>query len=120
MGDPHPDHRSTHSLLSEALYIAGSPETEILLYEGFTPLGDANAWLDITPVAHQKWAALRSYESQQERYRIVEVAEHLNAFRGLTTMRPHIHYAEAFRHLTLPEYLRGCAPASPSGRGPES
>ncbi|MET0622378.1 MAG: PIG-L deacetylase family protein [Pyrinomonadaceae bacterium] len=104
-GDPHPDHRSSHTLVSEALLITGSPHTEILLYEGFTPLGNANTWLDITAVADQKWAALGCYESQQERYRIVDVARNLNAFRGLTTMRPHVHYAEAFLRVTLSEYL---------------
>jgi LmbE family N-acetylglucosaminyl deacetylase len=104
-GDPHPDHRSTHAIFSEALSIVDDVDTEILLYEGFTPICNANAWLDITPVAHQKWAALACYESQQERYRIVEIARHLNAFRAITSMRKHVHYAEAFRRLTVSEYL---------------
>ena len=105
MGDPHPDHRSTHAIFAEALSTVDDLDTEILLYEGFTPICNANAWLDITPVADQKWAALACYESQQERYRIVEIAQHLNAFRAITTMRKHVHYAEAFRRLTVSEYL---------------
>ncbi len=106
-GDPHPDHRSTHTIFSEALSTVDDVDTEILFYEGFTPICNANAWLDITPVAHQKWAALACYESQQERYRIVEIAQHLNAFRAITTMRKHVHYAEAFRRLTVSEYVHG-------------
>lgn len=117
-GDPHPDHRGAHSLLSEALYSAGGQDTEILLYEGFTPLSNANAWLDITAVADRKWTALGCYESQQERYHIVEIAQHLNAFRGLTTMRPHVRYAEAFLSMTLPEYLQSSAHASPPDGSP--
>lgn len=105
-GDPHPDHRSAHTIFSEALSTVDGSNAEILFYEGFTPLCHANAWLDITPVAQQKWEALASYESQQERYHIVEIAKHLNAFRALTTMRKHVHYAEAFRRLTVSEYLQ--------------
>lgn len=104
-GDPHPDHRNTHGIFFEALSTVDDTDPEILLYEGFTPICNANAWLDITPVAHLKWAALACYQSQQERYRIVEIAQHLNAFRAITTMRKHVHYAEAFRRLTVSEYL---------------
>lgn len=104
-GDPHPDHRSAHTIFSELLSAAvDEAETELLFYETFTPLCQANAWLDITSTAQQKWAALACYASQQERYRIIEAAQHLNAFRGITTMRKHVHYAEAFRRLTVPEY----------------
>jgi LmbE family N-acetylglucosaminyl deacetylase len=103
-GDPHPDHQMAHTLFSEALSALEGSDAEILFYETFTPLSDANAWLNITSTARQKWEALACYRSQQERYGIVEIAQHLNAFRGLTTMRRHIHYAEAFRRLTVAEY----------------
>ena len=102
--DPHPDHRMAHNIFSEALYAIDGSDTEILFYETFTPLCNANAWHDITLSAQQKWAALACYESQQERYSIVEIAQALNAFRALTTMRKHIRYAEAFRRLTVSEY----------------
>jgi LmbE family N-acetylglucosaminyl deacetylase len=107
-GDPHPDHRVAHTIFSELLSaIPDEAETEILFYETFTPICQANAWLDITSTAQQKWAALACYGSQQERYRIVEAAQHLNAFRAITTMRRHVHYAEAFRRLTVHEYRQG-------------
>lgn len=106
-GDPHPDHRNAHFIFAEALSAATGQDVEIVFYEGFTPLCNANAWLDITSVAQQKWAALACYESQQERYRIVEIAQHLNAFRAITTRRKHVEFAEAFRRLTVSEYLRG-------------
>jgi LmbE family N-acetylglucosaminyl deacetylase len=105
-GDPHPDHRNAHSIFAEALSAATGQDLEVVFYEGFTPICNANAWLDITSVAHQKWAALACYESQQERYRIVEIAQHLNAFRAITTMRKHVEFAEAFRRLTVSEYLQ--------------
>lgn len=104
--DPHPDHRMAHTIFSEILNTVARAATEILLYETFVPLSDVNAWLDITATAQQKWEALACYESQQERYRIVETAQHLNAFRALTTMRKHIRYAEAYRRLTVSEYLK--------------
>lgn len=105
-GDPHPDHRNAHRIFTEALSSATGQDREIVFYEGFTPICNANAWLDITSVAHQKWAALACYESQQERYRIVEIAQHLNAFRAITTMRKHVEFAEAFRRLTVSEYIQ--------------
>lgn len=104
--DPHPDHRVAHTIFSEALSLIDCSDTEILLYEGFVPICHANAWLDITPIAHKKWEALACYESQQERYHLVEIVQHLNAFRALTTMRRQVKYAEAFRRLTGTEYLQ--------------
>lgn len=105
-GDPHPDHRMAHTIFSEVLSNIDDSDIEILFYETFTPLCNANAWLDITSTAQQKWEALTCYKSQQERYRIVEIARHLNAFRALTTMRRHVHYVEAFRRLTMTAYLQ--------------
>ncbi len=105
--DRHPDHRAANNIFFNALSRARNGIKEILFYEGFTPICDANAWLDISEVAERKWTALTLYRSQQQRYRIVEIAQHLNAFRALTTMRKHVHYAEAFRRLTVSEYLEG-------------
>lgn len=105
IGDRHPDHRAANNIFFDALSQARNGIKEILFYEGFTPICYANAWLDISQVAERKWTALTLYQSQQERYRIVEIAQHLNAFRALTTMRKHVRYAEAFRRLTVSEYL---------------
>lgn len=106
--DRHPDHRNAHALLRDALLATPCLPSEVVFYEGFTPIGEPNAWFDITAVADRKWRALTLYESQERRYRLVELVRHLNAYRALTTMRVAVHFAEVFRSLAVSEYLRDC------------
>jgi len=104
LADPHVDHRGTHIILAAVLAASADVESEIMVCEGFTPIADANVWFDITPVAERKWKALECFKSQ-ERYRLGEVVRHLNAYRGLTMMRPDIRFAEAFRRMSAQEYI---------------
>jgi LmbE family N-acetylglucosaminyl deacetylase len=107
LGDPHPDHRGTHALLRAALLgldlVPASPT--ILQYEGLVPLGDANWWLDISNVVDEKWRRLRAYQSQDQRYGLVDMINYLNAYRGRTLLRRLITHAEAYKRLSKEEYL---------------
>lgn len=97
--DPHPDHQATHRLLGRALSSLPSDcwPSHIYCYEGFRPLHRPTHLLDITQVADRKWQALASFGSQDALYRIGEVTRTLNRYRGLTSFRRAIRFAEAFR-----------------------
>jgi N-acetylglucosamine malate deacetylase 1 len=107
-GDPHPDHRQTHALVSEML--AGPApayyQPAILQYEGLVPLPGANWWLDISAAVAEKQRRLGAYQSQERRYGLVAISDHLNAYRGRTLLRRGISYAEGYQRMTREEYLR--------------
>jgi len=102
--DRHRDHWNTTLLVRDALAMAPWCAA-IAEYETFTPLGEANTWIDISTVADRKWHALSQYQEQQRLYRIVDVARNLNAFRGLTTFRRRVRFAEAFRRMASATYV---------------
>jgi LmbE family N-acetylglucosaminyl deacetylase len=104
--DVHPDHRGAHRLLALALRLAGEVwPLSILTYEGFTPVSTADCWVDITATAETKWRALACFESQERLYRLGDVCRSLNRYRGLTSMRRAVMFAEAFRSFTVTSYL---------------
>lgn len=104
--DLHPDHRSAQRLLALALRRIRDPwPLSILSYEGFTPMSAANCWVDITATAEIKWRALACFESQERLYRLGDVCKSLNRYRGLTSMRRAVAFAEAFRSFTVTDYL---------------
>lgn len=107
LADPHPDHYQTHRLLATAL----SQESAILStmfvlqYEGFSPLGTANWYLNATEVIAEKMQRLRSYRSQEQHYGLSNIAQHLNRYRGATLFRRAIMYAEAYHCLNADSYV---------------
>ena len=102
--DPHPDHRATHQLVRGALS-GWQGECLILQYEGLVPLPDADRWLDLGVLWRDKVARLRRYESQERKYELAAIADHLSAYRGRTLLRRTIRRAEAYRSLRTEEYL---------------
>lgn len=112
--DPHPDHRRSHRLVAAALRGAGAGSEEgsgceILAYEGLRPLADPNRWLDLASHADEKLRRLRLYASQESRYRLSVVADHLSAYRGASLLRRGIRHAEAYHLFDSREYLSWAA-----------
>lgn len=112
--DPHPDHRRSHQLVAAAVRGAGAgtavgPSCEILAYEGLRPLADPNRWLDLAPEAEEKLRRLRLYASQESRYRLSVVADHLGAYRGASLLRRGIRHAESYHLFDSREYLSWAA-----------
>lgn len=109
LSDPHPDHSSTNTLLHIVLSdLSAVPASTILQYEGFVPLGNANWWLDISAVIDEKQRRLQAYQSQEHRYGLVSIVNHLNAYRGRTLFRRAITHAEVYKQMSRKEYL-SCA-----------
>lgn len=110
IGDPHPDHRATHALLSSALAASGGGvgPGAVVQYEGLVPLGDANWWLNISGVADEKYRRLAAYRSQEELYGLVETVTHLNRYRGRSLLRRAVTHAEAYTRMTTEDYLKRC------------
>jgi LmbE family N-acetylglucosaminyl deacetylase len=105
--DLHPDHRLIQVSLSTALIDCSELNRSMVIaqYEGFIPLGNANWWLDISKAMPEKQQWLRSYHSQAIRYGLVDAITHLNAYRGQTLFLRKVTYAEAYRRLSIDEYI---------------
>jgi LmbE family N-acetylglucosaminyl deacetylase len=112
--DRHPDHRASHRLLAAALAELQREAPDhcprvVATYEGFSPISGADCWLDISGHAEDKWKALACFGSQDRLYRIGELSRTLNRFRGLSSFRRSVSYAEAFCRFDVPDYLRAAA-----------
>jgi N-acetylglucosamine malate deacetylase 1 len=90
--DGHADHRATWRSLKQALRSA-RPETEVWLYEVWSPLLPTIA-VDISPVVDVKRRAIAVYESQCGVIDYVETALGLSRYRSV--LIPGSRYAEAF------------------------
>lgn len=92
--DEHKDHWSTNYILVECMK-KQSFDFSILAYETWTPLMP-NFIVNITNEWETKLEALGWYESQQRLFRIVELCDHLNSFRGVRFRLNKFKYCEAF------------------------
>ena len=106
--DPHRDHQSARRVVAQALaQITRAPE--IVEYEGLEPLQCPNWYLDLTQLQTQKSDLIRCYQSQDHRYRLVDVIGHLNAYRGLTLLRRSVTSAECYRRQSAEEFLNAAS-----------
>jgi LmbE family N-acetylglucosaminyl deacetylase len=108
--DRHPDHRACLEAVARALgqwsTAVARPPVRLATYEGFSPQAAADTWVDITECADEKWQALSCFSSQQHLYRLTEVAQSLNRFRGLVMFRRRVAFAEAFRQFSPELFVR--------------
>lgn len=79
--DIHPDHRTTDKLLALAMSGTGL-QTELVMYEFWTPLKRGNRYFDLENVEEQKLTALKEHESQIAEYDYVKLVQTLNRERG--------------------------------------
>lgn len=106
--DPHRDHQNARRVVAHALtQINRAPE--IVEYEGLEPLQCPNWYLDLTQLQAQKSDLIRCYQSQDRRYRLVDVIGHLNAYRGLTLLRCSVTSAECYRRQSAEEFLNAAS-----------
>ena len=100
--EQHPDHWSTVRLFQR--YVrknrSSAGSGRVLLYEVWTPLAVANAYVDITSVIERKTDLINVYESQTSSIDYARRIKGLNVYRG---MIPHVQYAECFQHLSFAE-----------------
>jgi LmbE family N-acetylglucosaminyl deacetylase len=122
LSDPHPDHQAAAlaglAAVQNALKLAqASGQTahsqpkaalerplQILFYEVGAPL-HANAFVDFTPVAAQKWAAVQSFKSQlsEEKYELL--SRSMAAMRAFG-LQPECTAAEAFFKVDMQAFMR--------------
>jgi len=91
--DPHPMHRWTNDL---AISIHKKSGVSMLEYETLTPLCRAMRFLDISDVIEEKMERLSLYALENQRYRIVTMAQSLAQYRACVSLRRSCMAAEAY------------------------
>lgn len=122
LSDPHPDHQATAlaglAAVQNALKLAqASGQTQhsktkeaqdrplqILFYEVGAPL-HANAFVDFTSVAAQKWAAVQSFKSQLSEEKYESLSRAMAAMRAFG-LQPQCTAAEAFFKVDMQAFMR--------------
>ena len=111
LSEPHPDHQAVALAALAAVQRAASG-WRVLFYEvgaPFTP----NAWLDISEVESQKWAAIAEYRTQEAVQPYLGHAQALAKLRAFGRGRP-VSSAEAFFAVSAADLqARGPAAALP-------
>ncbi len=102
--DAHPDHRAANTLLSAATQ-GTSLQFECRGYEIWTPLF-ANSLVCIDKTINVKRQAMKCYSSQLAQNDYLHCINGLNAYRAMSLGTRTAQFAEAFRALTLTDYLR--------------
>lgn len=103
--DQHPDHKAVSILLSK-LFDSGvkvKPELKVCLYEVWSTLGFANAYVDISEVIESKKYMINSYKSQIALKNYEYYALGLNQYRGMLKDKK---FVEAFCILNLEDFKR--------------
>ena len=112
--DYHPDHRALSKYVADAAgFRCPILFADTLMGVLFTP----DYYVDITPYADAKAAAINAHHSQQPA-RFAETARLMNRFRGAQCNAPDGHYAEAYRmdkHFPFAD-IRGLLPPAPPYR----
>ena len=91
--DYHPDHRALSAYVNNAAsFRCPIIYADTLMGVGFTP----EFYVDITPYADEKTAAIMAHESQHP-HRFAEAAKIMNRYRAAQCNAPDGHYAEAYR-----------------------
>ena len=122
LSDPHPDHQATAlaglAAVQNAVQQAkASGQTEhsktkaalerplqIMFYEVGAPL-HANAFVDFTSVAPQKWAAVQSFKSQLSEQKYESLSRSMAAMRAFG-LNPECIAAEAFFKVDMQAFMR--------------
>lgn len=84
--DTHEDHKETYKLLRQALLESGLKCT-IRLYEFWYPLKKPNVYVDFADCEEKKWESIACHQSQMKYLNYVELAQTVNAHRGLQAER---------------------------------
>ncbi len=122
LSDPHPDHQACAlaglaAVQNALLQAKASGQTEhsktkaaherplqILFYEVGAPL-HANAFVDFTSVAAQKWAAVQSFQSQLSEEKYESLSRSMAAMRAFG-LKPECTAAEAFFKVDMQAFMR--------------
>jgi LmbE family N-acetylglucosaminyl deacetylase len=96
--DGHPDHRSTLTVVVEALRGMELYKPVLLGYEVWTPLSNYDCVHDVTKFMSRKLRALRCHRSQLSGFDYVQAIRGLNAYRGALASRS--DFAEVFQSLS--------------------
>lgn len=97
--DWHPDHQAACPTVREALKLGDISVPELRAYEVWTPLGEFDEVVDISPVMSQKLRALRAHRSQLDEFQYLRAISGLNQYRGVLAAR--VRYAEVFKLLEV-------------------
>jgi N-acetylglucosamine malate deacetylase 1 len=95
----HPDHKAALKIVRRVLRGSKPPPPKLLGYEVWTPLGEFDEVMDISPVMPLKLRALRAHRSQLNEFDYVRAVRGLNAFRGELAAK--CRYAEVFQTMAL-------------------
>ncbi|GGQ75439.1 PIG-L deacetylase family protein [Couchioplanes azureus] len=98
-GEQHPDHRAAARLVHRATarLDGGAARPRVLMFEVWTPLGELDELVDISPVIDAKLTAIRLYASQCRVLRFDDALAGLARYRGEMHSWPGGDYAEAYR-----------------------
>ena len=114
LSDPHPDHQATSlaglAAVQTILSQAPTHPLQVLFYEVGAPL-HANAYVDITSVANQKWAAVQCFTSQLTEQKYESLSRAMAAMRAFG-LQPECTAAEAFFKVDMAAFLRNGALAA--------
>lgn len=114
LSDPHPDHQATAlaglAAAQNILKQAPNHPLQVLFYEVGAPL-HANAYVDVTSVAEQKWAAVQCFKSQLTEQKYESLSRAMAAMRAFG-LQPECTAAEAFFKVDMAAFLRNGALAA--------
>lgn len=105
--DDVPDHKSVSLILFECLLDKKIKDKDfvIAMYEVWSPISYPDYYIDISSVFEFKKMALTCYASQERKYKIINKVESLSALRAGLSFRRNIKYMEAFKVLSIDQFM---------------
>lgn len=108
---PHPkDNHVEHNFITNDLFKrilkknGYKKDLKIVFYEVWSPILNPNYFEDISSVVYKKQDILNLYQSQWVKYNLIPRIIGLNQYRGVNANNA--DYAEAFKVITVTEFLR--------------